>query len=457
MYKDNLTMTLKYKNLVEIIDQMYDGFFLSTLDGRIFYANQAAEDISSIPLKNLIGKTPKEMESDGIIVKMSTKVNSNAPITMIHKLKTGKEVFITSKPIYDENGSIICFAANYRNLDTLHYLKNSHNQLNTCTTKTTKKQFNTENWIGESYATYQLKEKVAKIAKTEAIVLILGDSGSGKEVVAANIHKMSYRNKKPYVQINCGAIPSELIEAELFGYEKGAFTGANMNKVGLFEAANGGTVLLDEIGEMPLHLQVKLLRVIQTKKIMRVGDTKERSLNVRFIASTNKKLEESVKKGEFREDLYYRLNVIPITILPLKARKEDIIPLADYFLKKTNRKYNVQKGLTAETLQLFQEYNWPGNVRQLENIIERLVIMTEEEMISPNYLPSEFKVKHHFPLEFNEIKTLEEAREEAEINMIKLALEKYGTMRKAAKILKVDHSTIVRKIKKYNNKRGIGS
>lgn len=458
MYKDNLALGLPHKDIIEVLDQMYEGFLLSSLDGRIFYANQAVEHISGLQLDEIVGKTPKEMEDNGIIISQSTKVKSKAPITIIQKLKTGREVFITSKPVYDENGSIICFAANYRNLSNLNYLhKNHYEEVNTTNPglENTNLRSKTENWVGTSYKTYKLKEEVVKVAKTEAIILILGESGVGKEVVATNIHKLSHRKNKSYIQINCGAIPKELIEAELFGYEKGAFTGAHTEKIGLFESADGGTILLDEIGEMPYNLQVKLLRVIQTKKITRVGGTKEKKLNVRFIASTNKNLQESVNNGTFREDLYYRLNVIPISIPPLKERKDDIVPLCDYFLEKYNKEYYAQKIFTPETLQLFQEYDWPGNVRQLENIIERLVIITEEKIVSPYYLPPEFKTNHRIPIEG--IKPLKEAREETEMKMIQLALNKYGSIRKAAKYLEVDHSTIVRKMKKYKVKEEIGS
>src|SRR5699024_2971304 len=211
-------------------------------------------------------------------MKRSTRVNSNAPITMVHYLKSGIKVFITSKPIYDEHGAIICFAANYHNLDTLQYLKSLHNEKKPSTLSNTTNQQVINNWIGDSFKTTQLKEKIIRIALTEALVLIIGDSGVGKEVVANAIHQLSRRKKYPYIKINCGAIPEDLIEAELFGYEKGAFTGANRSREGLFEAANGGTILLDEIAEMPIQLQVKLLRVIQTKKITRIGGTQEKAL-----------------------------------------------------------------------------------------------------------------------------------------------------------------------------------
>lgn len=441
MHKDELSLKFELSDLIEILDRMYDGFLLSSLDGRVFYANQAVERISGVSLDKIVGKTPNELENDGLILEQSIFVGTKEPITIVQKLKTGKEIFITSKPVYDKTGRIICFVANYRDLSSLESLVKKHKDV----LKTPAAA--NDNWIGESQQTLQIKEKAAKVAKTEAIVLLLGESGVGKEVVANHIHQFSRRKDKPYIQINCGAIPEELMEAELFGYEKGAFTGAHASKKGLLEAANGGTVLLDEIGEMPLPLQVKLLRTLQTNTITRVGGTKKRKLNIRFIAATNKDLKKEVAKGTFREDLYYRLNVVPINIPPLRERKADIVPLAMFFLEKFNKKYQQKKAFSPETLQVFQDYHWPGNVRQLENMVERLIIMSEKAVISPYELPAEFKVKSKQQAE--EIKPLKEVKKEAEIRMIQLALKKYGSIRQAAKHLKVDHSTIVRKIQKY--------
>lgn len=437
-----------------MLDQMNDGFLLSDLSGRIFYANEAVERISGFSRERIVGKTPDEMIEDGVIAKQSTRVNPDGPITMIHTLTTGQEIFITSRPFYDDKKRIICFIANYHDIDSFDSLYKIHvnweNKIRKEKTDESKKitTVNHENWIGKSEETIKIKEKVEKVAKTEAIVLISGESGAGKEIVANNIHKLSYRKDEPYIQINCGAIPEELMEAELFGYEKGAFTGATSKKKGLLEAADGGTVLLDEIGEMPLSLQVKLLRAIQTKKITPVGGTEEKVLDVRFVAATNKNLKDEVKRGNFREDLYYRLNVVPIHVHPLRKRKEDVLPLAIFFLKKFNKKYNKRMSFSVETLQVFQDFEWPGNVRQLENLVERLVIMVENEIISPYDLPKKFKVKNSLTRE--EILPLKVVREEAEMHMIRLAINKYGSIRKAAKYLKVNHSTIVRKLKRYN-------
>lgn len=441
---------ISYEDLFDSIEGMYEGFLLSSIEGRIFYANQAVIRISGLEFDEIIGKTPNEMEEEGTILEQSTLVSPGYPITMIQKLRTGREVFITSVPVYNGQDEVICFIANYRDLSYLNFLYQHHIKSKSEKTKVMeRKGLKTDNWIGNSRSTIELKEKVARVAKTNANILIMGESGVGKEVVARNLHKFSDRKDGPFIPINCGALPKELIEAELFGYEKGAFTGAVTEKIGLIEAANNGTVLLDEIGEMPQGLQVRLLRVIQTKKITRVGGTKERSLDVRFIAATNRNLKELIKQGSFREDLYYRLNVIPIFIPPLRERREDILQLSQYFLKKTNDKYKMEKVFSPETLHILQEFNWPGNIRQLENIVERLVIMAEGDIITPTQLPEEF-AKGKLSPEALEIVTLEEAQKKTETRLIRRAVQKFGSIRKAAKPLGVSHSTLVRKIKRYN-------
>ncbi|WP_404332696.1 sigma-54 interaction domain-containing protein [Mesobacillus maritimus] len=437
--------------LLTAIEQSYEGFLLADSTGRIFYANKVVEQISGIPITDIVGKTTREMRNEGIIISQSIKVLKKDPLTISQKVCTGVEVFITSKPVYDDSGNFLCYVANYRELSSLNELhKEHHNQLNINYSELQQlreQALKTEDWIGNSYKTKALKEKVYKVAKTEASLLIVGESGVGKEVISKTIHKMSDRKDSPYIQINCGAIPESLMEAELFGYEKGAFTGAVASKPGLLEVANGGTVLLDEIGEMPIHLQVKLLRVIQMKEITKVGGTKTKKINVRFLAATNRDLKKLVLEGTFREDLYYRLNVIPIHIPPLRERKEDIPPLGKHFLKKYNSKYSANKVITEETKKILMEYRWPGNVRQLENTIEQLVILTEGNKVRPTDLPRE--MSGEIPNEREEeIIPLKQLRESMERKMIKLALNRYKSIREASKYLEVDHSTLVKKIKK---------
>lgn len=437
--------------LLQAVEQSYDGFLLADPSGRIFYANQAVETISGVSNDEIVGRTSKEMEEVGIIISQSMKVLKKDPLTISQKLCTGAEIFITSKPVFDESGELICYISNYRELSSLNELhKEHHNLLNINYSELQQLRaqlLKTEDWIGNSFKTKALKEKVSKVAKTEAILLIVGESGVGKEVISKTIHKISDRNNAPYIQINCGAIPESLMEAELFGYEKGAFTGAVTAKPGLLEVANGGTVLLDEIGEMPLHLQVKLLRVIQTKEITRVGGTKTKKLDVRFLAATNRDLKQLAEQGKFREDLYYRLNVIPIKIPPLRERIEDIHPLSQHFLNKYNVKYSVNKRISEEALRVLCEYSWPGNVRQLENTLEQLVILSETEEVRRNDLPKEM-IKGNTPEMEGEIIPLKQLRENTEMKMIKLALNRYKSIREAAKHLEVDHSTLVKKIKK---------
>ncbi|MFD2682574.1 sigma-54 interaction domain-containing protein [Bacillus seohaeanensis] len=441
----------KQEFLLEAVKQSYEGFLLADPSGRIFYANQAVETISGISNDEIVGKTAKEMEEAGIIISQSMKVLKKDPLTISQKLCTGVEIFITSKPVFNNSGEIICYVSNYRELSSLNGLhKEHHNQLNINYSELQQLRaqlLKTEDWIGSSYKTKALKEKVAKVAKTEAILLIIGESGVGKEVISKTIHKISNRNNEPYIQINCGAIPESLMEAELFGYEKGAFTGAVTAKPGLLEVANGGTVLLDEIGEMPLHLQVKLLRVIQTKEITRVGGTSTKKLDIRFLAATNRDLKKLVEQGKFREDLYYRLNVIPIKIPPLRDRKEDIPPLSQHFLSKYNVKYSTNKHISDDAKRVLCEYSWPGNVRQLENTMEQLVILSETEEIRLFDLPKEMIKENTTEIE-DEIIPLKQLRERSERKMIKLALNRYRSIREAAKYLKVDHSTLVKKIKK---------
>jgi transcriptional regulator with GAF, ATPase, and Fis domain len=312
---------------------------------------------------------------------------------------------------------------------------------------------------------YQLVKKVAPSSST---VLILGESGTGKEVLAKYIHFCSKR-KGPFIPINCAAIPEELLEAELFGYEKGAFTGAIKSKPGKFEMANGGTIFLDEIGELSPKLQAKLLRVIQEKQVERLGGDRSIKVEVRILAATNKDLEKEVKEGRFREDLFFRLNVIPIKLPPLRERKEDIPLLAKFFLKKICEREGIEeKKLAPEVMEKLVNYPWPGNIRELENLIERLVILSENntigvEDLSLSFLDTKIKPKESL-IEERDIllKTnlpdisedgieLNKLLKEIEIYYLKKALKlSKGVKTKAAKLLGLNRTTFIEKLKKYN-------
>ncbi len=315
--------------------------------------------------------------------------------------------------------------------------------------------------IGESPQIQDLKEKIRKVAKTNAWVMILGENGTGKELVAKSIHYLSDRKDKPFVDINCAAIPDELFEAELFGYEKGAFTGAESRKLGKLEIADGGTLFLDEVADMSLSAQAKLLRVLEEKEFTRLGGNKKIKVDIRVLSATNKNIEEEVKKGNFRQDLAYRLAVVPLHVPPLRERDGDIILLAEYFLQKFATENKVEKPeLSEEVKELLLKYSWPGNIRELKNLMERLCIFAGGRVITPDDLPDYIKsnqkktvsnienVEDCLPIQ---IKPLKEFREEAEKRLIEKAIQQYDhNLKEVAKILHVDLSSLYRKMKQYN-------
>jgi two-component system response regulator AtoC len=303
-------------------------------------------------------------------------------------------------------------------------------------------------WIGQSSTMNAIKQMVTKIASTLSTVLITGKSGTGKEVIAREIHRFSTRAEKPFIAVNIGGVPENLIESELFGYEKGAFTGANTRKIGMFELASSGTLFLDEIGDMPLHLQVKLLRVIQEMKIQRLGSTQSIPIDARIIAATNRNLEDRVKQGLFREDLFYRLNVIRIEVPDLQERKEDIPLLIGHFIKKFNRIQGKSiQGIGSDAIRTLQSYDFPGNVRELENIIERAVILAEKDTITVKDLSLAPVNSSTIPMKKG---TLAELEKQAILDTLR---RWEGNRTRAAKELGIDRSTLLRKIKEYGLKR----
>lgn len=297
-------------------------------------------------------------------------------------------------------------------------------------------------FIGGCGKINEIKERIKKVAGTDSPILILGESGTGKELVANLIHYNSKRTGK-FVPVNCSAFPSELLESELFGYKKGAFTGADKDKDGLFKVANRGTLFLDEISALPIGLQPKLLRAIQTMKFIPLGSTKVEQVYVRIITATNKDIETLVEKGEFREDLYYRLNVIPIYIPPLRERKEDIPILAEFFIEKISKRLNIKKKeLSRESIEKFIEYDWKGNVRELENLIERMIVLEDSDIIDMDSIPKMSKKS-----EMLNTLNLEMLEKQAILKALK---HSKGKKKKAAQLLGVHPSTLYRKLTKLN-------
>ncbi|WP_457600034.1 nif-specific transcriptional activator NifA [Hydrogenivirga sp.] len=311
-----------------------------------------------------------------------------------------------------------------------------------------------EGIVGRSREIMGVLELVHRVAPTNATVLLRGESGVGKEVFARAIHFLSPRADRPFVAVNCGAIPESLLEAELFGYEKGAFTGAYYSRKGKFELANGGTLFLDEIGELPLHLQVKLLRAIQEKEIERLGGSKPIKVDVRIIAATNRDLERMVKEGKFREDLYYRLNVVPIFIPPLRGRREDIPVLAQHFLEKFKKEYNKEVSISPEVMDAFMRYEWKGNVRELQNVIERMVILDTDGVLTEEDLPPE--IRKGSPRQTSRVEPPPVNGEtiwDVEKKLIEKALEESGfIIKEAAKRLGMTPRQVSYRIQKYGIK-----
>jgi len=296
-----------------------------------------------------------------------------------------------------------------------------------------------------------------RVANVDSSVLLLGESGVGKDLIAKIIHKASPRNEAGlFLKINCGAIPENLLESELFGYETGAFTGANKEgKAGYFEFVNKGTLFLDEIGDLPKNMQVKLLNVIQDQKVTRVGGVKPKEIDVRILAATNKNLEEMVVRGLFREDLFYRLNVLPIMIPPLRERREDILFIIQHYADHFNKKYNLNVKFSKEAIEILSKYDWPGNVRELTNLVERLIIIAQETVITPEHIPTKYHLGcEQITLEYNyQSKTLSNAMEEFENKFIAQMISRCGSREEAAVQLDISLSSLTRRIRRLKRSK----
>ena len=448
--------------LIKLLESSYDGIWITDHVGKILFANSANAKLLGVPRSELENKTTQELQDEGVFQTSAIleALQTRQQVSRVcNNPRTCLTVLATATPVFNEAGDIQYIFNNVRDITALNEMRESlqdkdeiirqqNSQL-----ETMKLRLGVGTIVANSKAFTQVVELARRAATFDgATVLILGESGTGKEVISELIVNTSPRKDKPYLQINCGAIPENLIESELFGYEKGAFTGADAKgRKGLFEAANGGTVFLDEIGDLPLHMQVKLLRVLQQRRIVRVGGTETVNLDVRIIAATNKDLKQMVNEGRFREDLYYRLNVVPIEIPPLRDRKEDILPLVNHFLTVANRKYHTNKSIYSDTIDVLESYSWPGNVRELENLMENLVITTPGDIIRRENLSErlKFSTEDHGFTEDTEVITLKETVERAEYMAIQKAIRQCGSIRKAAVALGVDPSTIVRKQQNY--------
>lgn len=460
--RDMKNTKLGLTELDSIIECSYDGIYITDGEANTIKINNAYESITGLKRAEVLGRNMKDLEKEGVISQSATLLvlKNRKTTTIQQEFKTGVKVLVSSNPIFDKNGKIIMVVTNVRDVTQLYELKEQLQKNKEITLKYVSEieemrtqLLNTSEIVAEDHKTIEIIQLANRIAKVDTTILMLGETGAGKDQIAKHIHKVSKRSKKQFIKVNCGAVPASLIESEFFGYEKGAFTGANKEgKIGLFEMASGGTIFLDEVGELPMDMQVKLLRVLQEMEVVRIGGTKPIKIDVRVLAATNRDLEDMIKKKQFREDLYYRLNVIPLYIPPLRERKHDILPLINFFLTQLNKKYNFNKIFASDALNCMYEYNWPGNVRELKNIVERAVIMSEDDKIKRSDLPKNIIGSNGMIVTLNTFEegiNLKETLDAIEKKLIKKAYDKYGNVRAAAKSLGIDASTFVRKRQKY--------
>lgn len=444
-----------YDRLQAIVDSSYDGIYITNGRADTLWVNPAYLSISGLREEDVVGRNMWDLEREGVVSQSGTllALTRRKPVTLEQTFRTGKRALITSTPSFGDHGDIVMVVTNVRDMTDFYDLQAKYQEAeeryHTEIEFARKRVLDGAELIAADPNTLAVLRQVEKVAVLDTTVLLTGETGVGKEKFARFIYKNSTRREERFIAVNCGAIPPALIESELFGYEKGAFTGAIRDKMGIFELADKGTIFLDEIGDLPLEMQVKLLRVLQERSIQRVGGRRDIPVDVRVIAATNRDLQEMVRVKTFREDLFYRLNVVPITIPPLRERRGDIIPFADAFLGELNKKYGFKKRFSTAALQAMEEYGWPGNVRELKNVVERMVILSQGDVIRASELP--FRTQWtpgrvalgDEPLNLR----LETAR--FEYHYIQAAYEKYGNVRAAAASLGLDSSTFVRKRKRY--------
>lgn len=443
-----------------LIEVSPDAITIVNASGEVVYWSKQAEVIYGIQSKKIKGKNISEFfEKED--TKLFEILETKEPVfSVYHQPRPDKHVLISSSPIFDKNGKLIGAISIDQDITSIVRL-NEKLTLTTTQLQKLRQQYNVQGKIGplsdikgNSSAIRKTKEMALKVAKTDATVLVQGESGVGKELFSQGIHEASLRKYQPFIPVNCGAIPEALFESEFFGYEKGSFTGASKEgKPGKVEMANGGTLFLDEIGMLPLDMQVKLLRVLQESEVYRIGGNKPINIDIRVISATNSDLKSMVEQGLFREDLYYRLNVVTLNIPPLRERTEDISILVRSFIKEFAAKYDKTKPSLSEcAMATFMNYHWPGNIRELKNIVERMMIFTDKEIISAEDLIHIFlpDAKNERPKD-EKRKKLSHQMAQLEKEKIELALKKtYGNKSAAARKLGISRVTLYKKIKDYN-------
>jgi PAS domain S-box-containing protein len=467
-FGDGMALIMRYPNLVVpqekdanqdefqvLMDLSVDDIMIADGQGKILRVNDRCEQYYNCSKEQLIGRNVKELELEGVFFPsaISLAIEKKENISILQETANRKRLLVQANILWKKNGEISRLICTSKDISTIHLrsllpsLQSHHDFF---------EFIRQENFVIKSGKMKNFFKFASKVAQTDSTILLLGESGNGKTELARLIHKMSKRQHQPFISINCAAIPETLMESEMFGYVEGAFTGTKrQGKKGFFEQANGGTIFLDEVAELPLSLQAKLLHVLQNKSFYRVGGSDIIQVNIRVIAATNHNLEKLVDTGKFRKDLYYRLHVIPLSVPTLRERPEDIIPLLLTTLEILIAREGIEKQFSPDVLSLLSRYHWPGNVRELQNTVEWLYIASDGETIEVDALPPKLKesllgISEDLPIIINKIIPLKDAIDLVEKELIKKAQTMVTSTYKIADLLKINQSTVVRKLNKMD-------
>lgn len=449
------------RELTAIINSSSDGLFVCRADGTVVRVNPASERLHGIRADEIVGRNIEELLKQGFIERSATleAIRSRKQVSVLQRHE-GRKLMSTGTPVFNEEGELVLAVTTVRDVTEMDRLQREleeqgvlNSQFREQMLNMQQEQLESSKIIARSPSMLTVLGQAIRVGGAESTVLILGESGSGKGVIVDLIHSNSRRSDGPLVKLNCGAIPESLIESELFGYEKGAFTGAEGSKPGYFEMADGGSLFLDEIAELPASSQVKLLRFLEDGSITRLGGTAPRKVNVRVLAATHRDLPQMVEGGSFRLDLFYRLNVIPMVVPPLRERRDCILPLLRHYIDAFAEKSGVQRRLGRAAVDALMAYPFPGNVRELMNLCERLVVMSDTEIIGLVDLPpsvlEQTDAQNLTSVHWRDGLSLNEIVAEVEREVLTAARERYASQAEIAAALGVNQSTIARKLKRY--------
>ncbi len=462
-FEDTAKKLASYRHLNQQLETIFkasfDGIWVCDGTGKVISINEASERLNGIRAREVVGKNVQDLVRDGLFDRSVTLevLESKKQVNLMQYIpRTRRFLLATGTPAFDENGEIYLVVVNERDMTDLNAMRRkleqshmAYQKMKDELTELSVLEFKRHGIVGESEPMRRILRAALKLARLEASnILILGESGTGKGLLAKFIHQNSERKHQPFIQINCAALPEHLLEAELFGYERGAFTGAReQGKAGLFELAHRGTLFLDEIGDLPLPLQAKLLKCLDDHEIMRLGATRPKRVDCLVIAATNRNLEDLVRRHRFRQDLFYRLNTFSLTIPPLRDRPEDILELARHFLNSFNVRYGMRKRLSEKGLRILEHYPFPGNVRELKNIMKRAVVMAEEEVLD-GFLQDLIQVSTDAGAPVGMGRFQEEQRRWEE-NLFRRTMKRCRNTREMAAVLGISQATVVRKMKRH--------